>query len=162
MGMSTGGNKGGLQSEINVTPLIDVLLVLLIIFLVVMPIMMKMETLQIPRNLNDTTEAPDPNATMLTVLVKPDLTLEFSDGVSETPTPVSNMVEMLKLLRPKLEQAGANGKEKVVFVDFDKAVPWVEVVNTMDTIRSLATDINKDEIKVALKIKKEDTAQSPL
>ena len=49
MGMSSGGNKNSVQSEINVTPLIDVLLVLLIIFLVVMPIMMKMETLQVPR-----------------------------------------------------------------------------------------------------------------
>ena len=46
MAMSPGGgDKKGVQSEINVTPLIDVLLVLLIIFLVVMPILMKMETL---------------------------------------------------------------------------------------------------------------------
>ncbi len=158
MGMSTGGNKGGLQSEINVTPLIDVLLVLLIIFLVVMPIMMKMETLQIPRNLDSTNETPDPNASMLTVLVKPDLTLEFSDGVSD-PTPVASMADMLKILRPKIEQVGSQGKEKVVFVDFDKAVPWLEVVNTMDSIRSLATDVNHDEVKVALKIKKEDEPQ---
>lgn len=159
MGMSTGGNKGGLQSEINVTPLIDVLLVLLIIFLVVMPIMMKMETLQIPRNIDSTNEAPDPNASMLTVLVKPDLTIDFSDGLSETPTPIASTADLLKVLRPKLEQMGNNGKEKVVFVDFDKAVPWLEVVNTMDSIRSLATDVNKDEIKVALKIKKEDEPQ---
>ena len=50
MGMSSGsGDKKAVSSDINVTPLIDVLLVLLIIFLVVMPIMMKMETLNIPR-----------------------------------------------------------------------------------------------------------------
>ncbi|MGE0403263.1 MAG: biopolymer transporter ExbD, partial [Kofleriaceae bacterium] len=83
MGMSTGGNKGGLQSEINVTPLIDVLLVLLIIFLVVMPIMMKMETLQIPRKLDEINETVDTNLGMLTIFVKPDLSIDFSDGLSE-------------------------------------------------------------------------------
>ena len=60
MGMSTGGNKGGVSSDINVTPLIDVLLVLLIIFLVVMPIMMKMETLEVPRKIDNEQEMPDP------------------------------------------------------------------------------------------------------
>jgi biopolymer transport protein ExbD len=156
MGMSTGGgHKGGVQSEINVTPLIDVLLVLLIIFLVVMPIMMKMETLNVPREINDDVEMPDPNASMLTVFVKPDLSIDFSDGLSETPTPIAAS-DLIKTLRPKLEQMAANGKVKVVFVDFDKTVPWKEVVTTMDTIRSLAADVNHDEIKVALKIKKED------
>lgn len=37
MGMSTGGSKGGAQSEINVTPLVDICLVLLIIFMVMLP-----------------------------------------------------------------------------------------------------------------------------
>ena len=80
MGMSTGGNKGGVQSEINVTPLIDVLLVLLIIFLVVMPIMMKMETLEVPRKLDNTVEMPDPNASQLTIIVKKDGSMTFNDG----------------------------------------------------------------------------------
>src|SRR5262245_55706075 len=152
MGMSSGsGDKKAVQSEINVTPLIDVLLVLLIIFLVVMPIMMKMETLQIPRKITDQ-EAPDPNATMLTVKVKASLDLVFTDNDKETPIPAS---ELLKTLRPKLEQAAARGAEKVVFVDFDDAVPWLNVVGTMDSIRALAADVNHDEVKVALKVKEE-------
>jgi len=150
--MSSGSSdKKAIQSEINVTPLIDVLLVLLIIFLVVMPIMMKMETLQIPRKITDQ-EAPDPNATMLTVKVKASLDIVFTDNDKETPIPAS---ELLKTLRPKLEQAAARGTEKVVFVDFDDSVPWANVVSTMDSIRSLAADVNHDEIKVALKVKEE-------
>ena len=159
MGMSTGGGKpGGLQSEINVTPLIDVLLVLLIIFLVVMPIMMKMETLQIPRKLDQELEQPDPNASMLTVFVKPDLSIDFSDGLSENPTPIA-ATDLIRTLKPKLEQMATTGQLKVVFVDFDKSVPWREVVTTMDTIRSLASDINHDEVKVALKVKEDAPAQ---
>ena len=80
MGMSGGGNKNGVQSEINVTPLIDVLLVLLIIFLVVMPIMMKMETLEVPRKLNTDIEMPDPNSIQLTISVKNDGSFYFNDG----------------------------------------------------------------------------------
>ena len=79
MGMSSGsGDKKSVQSEINVTPLIDVLLVLLIIFLIVMPIMMKMEMLEIPRKISDN-EAPDPNATMLTVKVRASGDIVFTE-----------------------------------------------------------------------------------
>ena len=155
MGMSTGGDKGPnhVHSEINVTPLIDVLLVLLIIFLVVMPIMMKMETLTVPRKIDDTQEMPDPNASQLTIKVKADLSVAFNDGLSEQDTPIQ-AVDIAKLLRPKLE-AMTQGQDKVVFVEFEDAVPWNEVVMTMDTVRSLASDINHDEIKVALKVKEE-------
>lgn len=157
MGMSSGsGDKKAVQSEINVTPLIDVLLVLLIIFLVVMPIMMKMETLQVPRKLDDQNEMPDPNASQLTIKVANDLSVSFNDGSSENYTPIK-AVDIASTLRPKLEAMNANN-EKVVFVEFEDGVPWNEVVMTMDTIRSLASDINHDEIKVALKVK-EDTPQ---
>ena len=156
MGMSSGGGKpGSLQADINVTPLIDVLLVLLIIFLVVMPIMMKMETLEVPRNIDTEQEMPDPNASQLTVFVKPDLSIDFSDGLSENPTPIA-ATDLIRILRPKLEAMVSSGNSKVVFVDFDPTVPWKEVVGTMDQIRSLAADVNHDEIKVALKVKDAD------
>ena len=155
MGMSTGGNKpGSVQSDINVTPLIDVLLVLLIIFLVIMPVMMKMETLQVPRKLDDQNEMPDPNASQLTVKVKNDLSIAFNDGSTENDTPIK-AVDIASTLRPKLEAMQAN-QEKVVFVEFEEGVPWSEVVGTMDTIRSLAADVNHDDIKVALKVKEEE------
>jgi biopolymer transport protein ExbD len=155
MGMSSGsGDKRAVQSDINVTPLIDVLLVLLIIFLVVMPIMMKMETLQVPRKIDDQNEMPDPNASQLTVKVKNDLSIAFNDGSSENDTPIK-AVDIASTLRPKLEAMQAN-QEKVVFVEFEEAVPWSDVVTTMDTIRSLASDVNHDEIKVALKVKEDE------
>lgn len=156
MGMSTGNKSGGVSSEINVTPLIDVLLVLLIIFLVVMPIMMKMETLNVPRKLDDTQEMPDPNASQLTIKVKNDLSVAFNDGSSENDTPIQ-ATDIAKTLRPKLESM-ATSNEKVVFVEFEDGVPWNEVVLTMDTIRSLASDVNHDEIKVALKVKQDQPA----
>jgi biopolymer transport protein TolR len=148
--MSSGsGDKKSVQSDINVTPLIDVLLVLLIIFLVVMPIMMKMETLEIPRKIQDT-EAPDPNATMLTVKVKASGDIVFTDNDKETPILAA---DLMRMLRPKLEAAAARGAERVIFVDFEDSCQWAQVVSTMDSIRSLAADVNHDEVKVALKVK---------
>jgi biopolymer transport protein TolR len=156
MGMSSGsGDKKSVQSEINVTPLIDVLLVLLIIFLVVMPIMMKMETIDIPRKITEN-EAPDPNAIMLTVKVKVTGDIVFSENEKETPIVAA---ELVRLLRPKLEAVAARGADRVIFVDFEDAVPWASVVSTMDQIRSLATDVNHDAVKVALKVKEEPKAQ---
>ena len=151
MGMSTGGNKGGVQSEINVTPLIDVLLVLLIIFLVVMPIMMKMESLDIPRKITEN-ETPDPNAIMLTVKVKVTLDMVLSENDKDTSIAAGDLA---RTLRPKIEEVAKRGNERVIFVDFDDAVPWMNVVQTMDQIRSLATDANHDEVKVALKVKED-------
>ena len=98
MGMSSGGGKGGVSSDINVTPLIDVLLVLLIIFLVVMPIMMKMEMLEIPRKITDT-EAPDPNATMLTIKVKVTGDMVFTDNDKETPINAADLLGLGDELR---------------------------------------------------------------
>lgn len=156
MAMDVGDKSGGVQSSINVTPLIDVLLVLLIIFLVVMPIMMKMETLEVPRKIDQEKEMPDPNASQLTVKVKADLTVVFNDGNVDTPI---QAIDLAKTLRPKLEALTAT--DKVVFVDFDDAVPWAQVISTMDTVRSLAADVNHDEIKVALKVKEEEQKQTP-
>lgn len=149
MGMSTGGHKGGVSSEINVTPLIDVLLVLLIIFLVVMPIMMKKEILTIPRELNESQEQPDPNSVFLSIKLQADQSVIWNDGSG--PDEVIQFPEVLGKLRPKIQQIKA-GQEKVVFVDFADGVKWTDVVQTMDTIRGLATDADKNEIKVALTV----------
>jgi biopolymer transport protein TolR len=145
MGMNVGGNSGGVQSEINITPLIDVLLVLLIIFIVIMPIMIKSEALEVPRTADPgsvTETAP------LTVTLKNDLQVVFNDGEKDAPIQATDLA---RTLRPKL---GAM-TSKVVFVDFESGVPWSEVVGTMDTIRSVADDSSHDEIKVALKLETE-------
>lgn len=158
MGMSVGNKSGGVQSDINVTPLIDVLLVLLIIFLLAMPIMMKMETLQVPRKIHDDTEMPDPNASQLTISVKADLSIVLNDGTKDTPVQAADLARTLK---PKIA-AMHTGTEKVVFVDFADAVPWGEVVTIMDTVRSLAADqVNHDDIKVALKMRDANAPAQP-
>jgi len=156
MGMSSGsGDKKSLQSEINVTPLIDVLLVLLIIFLVVMPIMMKMETLEVPRKLEENETIADPNAVMITITLNPGGSVTFDENGKETQL---NVADLLSTLRPKLENWRSAG-DKVVFINFHPDIEWGDVITTMDSVRSLATDTSHDEIKVALKIKEDPNKQ---
>src|SRR4030088_743084 len=56
MGMAAGGGSGGLQSEINVTPMVDIMLVLLIIFMVVTPMLQHGVTVNLPKDLNNPEE----------------------------------------------------------------------------------------------------------
>lgn len=140
MGMNVGGSSSGTRSEINVTPLIDVLLVLLIIFIVIMPIMVQSESLDVPREAETGTYS---DLVPLTITVKDDLGLVFNDGERDTAVPATDLA---RTLRPKL----ATMRDKVVFVDFESGVPWSEVVTTMDSVRGLTSD--HDEIKVALKL----------
>jgi len=156
MGISAGGKSGGTRSEINVTPLVDIVLVLLIIFLVTMPIMMKQVTLEVPRKADLEHEDVVMGKT-ITVLLKATGDVVLSDGEKET---VIHGVDLATTLRPMLD---AMKSEKLVFVDFCNPVQWREVVSTMDQIRSLSSDPkNHDDIKVALKIREKDANGDPL
>ncbi|MCA9673511.1 MAG: biopolymer transporter ExbD [Kofleriaceae bacterium] len=144
MGMGGGGKPNSVKSEINVTPLVDVVLVLLIIFLVTMPVVMRTVTLEVPRSA-EANEDTSVAAKQIVVHYKRDATIELNDG---DKTESIQATELAKTLRPLLD---AKKGEKVVFVDFDDEVEWGDVVAAMDTVRSLAADDNHNEIKVALK-----------
>src|SRR3954449_4640421 len=74
--MDIGGAKKGIRGEINVTPLIDVVLVLLIIFMVLTPSMMKHLTAAVPRKADDATPPPPGEApVMIEYTAKRELTL---------------------------------------------------------------------------------------
>jgi biopolymer transport protein ExbD len=160
MGMNVGsGGPNAVKNDINVTPLIDVLLVLLIIFLVTLPILMKMEQLTVPRKLDEQNEEVQDDVSQLTIRVDADGKMRFCDGNTGT-IDVVEATEVAAKLRPKLEALHAG--KKVVFVDFVDNVPWgasaqdfgkPNVISTMDAIRSLANDASHDEIKVALKVR---------
>jgi biopolymer transport protein ExbD len=132
MGMSAG--KEG--SAINVTPLIDILLVLLIIFLVMLPIMMKRETVEIPPKNPDVISDP---VVVLRVNADFTVTVDDADTMSATDLPAR--------IGDRVRRSGG------AFVDFSEGVPWGEVLHTVDLLRGMSDDpANPDAIRVAVRM----------
>src|SRR5687768_13458765 len=102
MGMSVGSGKGGPQGEINVTPLIDIVLVLLIIFMVMTPIMLKELTANVPKKQDDNTPQ-DPNAIAPIVLkISKDHVLELGQDPVAPEALADKVAERLKTDRQKV------------------------------------------------------------
>ncbi len=131
MGMTTKG-----QAEINVTPLIDVLLVLLIIFLVMIPVMTRIHTVDIPPPMPPEATADYP----VVIKVQADLSMQIDEA---SPFEASDLPARL---RPML------GTQRVVFLDVVDGVPWREVVGAMDTVRGVAGGLGV-EVQVAVRVR---------
>src|ERR1041385_1805710 len=95
MGMDVGGSKKGAKGDINVTPLIDVVLVLLIIFMVLTPSMLKHLTATVPRKADDSSPQPPGEAPiMVEYTAKRELTV---NGDPVTPEALHDrLVERLR------------------------------------------------------------------
>jgi biopolymer transport protein ExbD len=145
--MSTGGKPGAVKSDINITPLVDVVLVLLIIFLITMPVVMRTVTLEVPRKAEDMEDVSVASKQII-VTYRADQQIVLSDGLDSDKDRRIPATSLAVELRPMLD---AKQGEKIVFVDFCDGVAWVDVVATMDRVRSLAGDKGHNDIKVALK-----------
>lgn len=123
MAMSGGNPSAGLQNEINVTPMIDVLLVLLIIFMMVIPMSRKAIDLQLPDPTPDNTPAgPPPSQIVLEVL--PGNTFR----INSQPVSKNDLGRRLKEIydpRP----------DKIIFVKGDPRVKYSDVILAMDVAR---------------------------
>ena len=123
MGFSAGGGRAKVKSDINVTPLVDVVLVLLIIFLVTMPILMKDISVDIPKKAEDSVPAD---------LLPDQITLEWKDdGRLLMNTVEVARTDLAQKLREKLERK----RDKIVFVSFDDGVRYGDAVGLMDTCK---------------------------
>jgi biopolymer transport protein TolR len=112
MGMAV-GPKGGQSANMNVTPLIDVLLVLLIIFMVITP--------------------PTPDRTIVVQLI--------DHGAGNPPGLKINQDEATwETLQGRLEDIFKTRAEKVMFVKGDDNVPFADVANVIDIAHSAGVD----------------------
>lgn len=125
--MDVGGSKKGPKADINVTPLVDIVLVLLIIFMVLTPSMLKHLSALVPKKSEDSSPAPADN----TIVVE--YTAERSLSVNTEPVAPEALAE-------KLSTRLRGVRQKVVFFKADDAAPYGEVVRFMDIARGAGAE----------------------
>ena len=116
------GSSGGVKSEINVTPLVDVMLVLLIIMMIVAPMLQKGVDVRLPVAANSSDKPETQEQTVLAI--KADKTL-WVNGIQVRETE----------LRTKIEEALETKKEKVILIKADEDVEYGAVMGAMDELR---------------------------
>ena len=108
--------------EINVTPFIDVILVLLIIFMVAAPL----STVDLPIDLPTSTATPQKKPDKPTyVSIKPDLSVAIGE----------NMVKRVDLIR-SLDAMPDSNKDKAIFLRADRAVPYGDMMDVLELLRA--------------------------
>jgi len=146
MGMAVGG-KGGLNSSPNVTPFVDICLVLLVIFMVITPLLSRTLDVAVPPKDPNAEPPPDSNIDQLILTIK---------GPPDSPRVLLNREEIVGALdgvKTRMEELMKNRRaaDKVVFFTADNEVPYDYVIHVMDEMRAggvdkigLITDENLD------------------
>lgn len=143
MGMSSGGDAGGATPKINVTPLIDVLLVLLIIFMVITPLKPSRFEAKVPAEPKDQPQVDvKPNPLTLVVSVNKDtkailLNNDPFGDVTDTEKLINKLKEIFKLRADNgVLREGTNEVEKTLFIKSPKSVRYGDVVKVIDAVKS--------------------------
>lgn len=124
--MMAGGNNDRLMSEINVTPFVDVMLVLLIIFMVTAPMMVQGIDVALP----ETTDAPLASEKEHLVV-----TIDDQNRLFINQFPVS-----LEFLKEKLAAIMENRGDREVYLRADKTIPYGVVVQVMSEIKGAGVE----------------------
>jgi biopolymer transport protein TolR len=123
MAMDVPGGAAGIRSDINITPLVDVVLVLLIIFMVAVPLLQMGYAVQVPPKLTTTTPQPDADQ----IIVRLD---EAGHAfINKTPIDQSEF-------QNALQRALTGRQSKVVFFAADGELPYDKVATFMDMVRN--------------------------
>ena len=122
MAMDIGGAKGGVKSDINVTPLCDVMLVLLIIMMIVAPLLQQGVNVKLPQAAN-TVDKPEVQGQTVVAIAK-DKTMYVNAKPVQEGEMASKISEILE-----------NAKEKVVLIKADEEVEYGAVMSAMDQLR---------------------------
>ena len=122
MSMDVGGAKGGMKADINVTPLVDVMLVLLIIMMLIAPMLQKGVDVKLPLAANTTDKPETQEQTVVAIDASRQM---YLNGIRIREDD----------LRTQIEAVMENMKEKVVLIKGDEDAPYSSIMAAMDRLR---------------------------
>jgi biopolymer transport protein ExbD len=120
--MDVGGAKGGMKADINVTPLVDVMLVLLIIMMLIAPMLQKGVDVKLPQAANTTDKPETQEQTVVAIDASRQL---FLNGIRIREDDLRTQIETLMESRT----------EKIVLIKADVDAPYSSIMATMDRLR---------------------------
>jgi TolR protein len=121
--MDVGGAKGGIKADINVTPLVDVMLVLLIIMMLIAPMLQQGVQVQLPKAGNTADKPSSQDQTVIAIAANGDVYLNARPiQKGELTTKITELLE--------------NKKEKIVLIRGDDQVQYGAVMGAMDELRA--------------------------
>jgi len=124
--MQVGGSKAGPMADINVTPLADVMIVLLIIFMVITPMLAKGVDVKLPSaDKNHTKEHQDKTKTVIVAILP--------DGKTQLNGKDISLAELSGQVKQRIDALGED--EKVLYLKADAALPYSDVMKVMDACR---------------------------
>lgn len=132
MAMSSGGGPGGLQSEINVTPMVDVMLVMLIIFMVITPLLQQGISVAIPRETKNPDEDNLISKESAVIISIPSNGQFYLRRERVEKTELQGKVE--SLMQTKI------GEDRIVYVKSGIGVQYGDVVDVIDAVRKAGVD----------------------
>ena len=143
MGMSTSSSSTGATPNINVTPLIDVLLVLLIIFMVITPLKPHKFEAKVPAEPKPDEQQANPKPNPLTLVVsinKSDKKVTLNNEDLGDISDLSGLTNKLKQIfadrtQNNVLREGTNEVEKTLFIKSPRSVRYGEVVNVIDAVK---------------------------
>ena len=122
MSMDIGSTKGGVKSDINVTPLCDVMLLLLIIMMIVAPLLQQGVSVTLPKATN-TVDKPETQGQTV-IAIGPNKAVYLNARPVTEGELVTKVTELLE-----------NQKEKIILIKADEEVEYGAVMATMDQLR---------------------------
>lgn len=129
MGMQVGGKKGGPMVDINVTPMIDVLLVLIIIFMVITPLTPKGLEALIPQPPPPNQQQSESDQRTVVIIINRDKSML----INTEPTTLDTMGK-------RLEEIFKTRAERVVFVKGDGELEFETVAKAIDVAKGVGLD----------------------
>jgi len=129
MGMSVGEKSGGAMAEMNVVPLIDILLVLLIIFMVITPLT--------PKGMDALVPQPNPNQQQQQEIDNKTVVVQV---LANDKVKINNEDVTWDGLGPRMEQIFKDRAEKIAFVKGDNDILFMQVARAIDIMRGAGID----------------------